>query len=32
MKSLADDAVITCDEIADTPENAPINHSYGINY
>ena len=32
MKSLADDVVVTCDEIEDTPERASINLSDGINY
>lgn len=32
MKSLADDLVVTCDEVADTPESVPINPSDGINY
>ena len=32
MKSLADDLVVTCDEVADTPESVPVNPSDGINY
>ena len=32
MKNLADDLVVICDEIVDTPESAPINPSDGINY
>ena len=32
MKSLADDVVVTYDEIVDTPKSAVINPSDGINY
>ena len=32
MKSLADDMVVTCDEIEDTQKTAVINPSYGIDY
>ena len=32
MKSLADDLVVSCDEIVDTPETALINSSGGINH
>ena len=32
LKSLADNLVVTCDEIADTPNSVVINPSNGINY
>ena len=32
MKSIADDLVVTCDEIVDTPESVPSNLSDGIGY
>ena len=32
IKSLADDLVVTCDEIADTPNSVVFNPSNGINY
>ena len=32
VKSLADDLLVTYDEVADTPESVPINPSDGINY
>ena len=32
MKSLADDLAVTCDEIENTPDSAPINPSERINY
>ena len=32
MKCLVDDLFVTCDEIENTPKNAQINPSDGINY
>ena len=32
MKSFADGLGVTCDEIVNIPQTAPINHSHGINH